>query len=604
MRYSLPIFLLGMWLLPSKGLANTVDKADLMGTEASVAKYERKAVINFAQVWVEESSISLPVTYCTITKKEVEKEVEGEDGEKKKKKEVKEFKKCNYHGAWRAEMTPGWVERASARHINTLVTPRYDQILVESSQLQLITPNAKETVEFDFFTSRPRFEVGSYRNFKAEMLKSLNQLAPALKEAQNAFNSARYQDLPDQEKGTFMAEQAKSAGIPLSVYERLSTSTYAFGIFIPKITGSMEITKTIEVNKSVSYGASVEAPLDTKIIVFRFDGEAFSIDLERRYGRGFGAALGRYVAGGASTSTDYEPTQRNAQYLFERTFNSSLRDSYIALGNELKKDRRFALQAPIEEGPKGFNMPLGLKDGLRARHPFRIYRTIDGKEKPVGRVRVDSIADNCKGDASSALTRRGGSIEDFDLAVEEPYGGGFWGFSGGTTLLPLHPDIAGIRAGFHFTSDLAYLSNSTAANDWYLHLDVSIASFSPQDAQTELAGVEATLGFERRYYLPNSSLYVGLEPRIGFQAFQQEEDQEAQVFVGDGLATLGIDLGLSANLAVFGGVRAGIVMENTLAQSESMALQAMAGVSLSFSFGSSAGLFGVAYAPDEGCQKN
>ncbi len=170
--------------------------------------------------------------------------------------------------------------------------------------------------------------------------------------------------------------------------------------------------------------------------------------------------------------------------------------------------------------------------------------------------------------------------------------------------MPLHPDIAGGRGGIHFSSDLAYLSNSTAANDWFLHLDLSLAFFNSQDTQTPLAGVEATLGFERRYYLPNSSLYVGLEPRLGYQMFQQDEDQEAQVFVGDGLATLGIDLGLSANIAVFGGVRAGIVMENTLAQSESMALQAMAGVSLSFSFGSSAGLFGVAYAPDEGCQKN
>ena len=65
------------------------DKAERMATDASVSTYERKAVINFAQVWIEDARVELPVTRCTIRKKKVEKEVENDDGEKETKVEVK-----------------------------------------------------------------------------------------------------------------------------------------------------------------------------------------------------------------------------------------------------------------------------------------------------------------------------------------------------------------------------------------------------------------------------------------------------------------------------------------------------------------------------------
>ena len=81
-------------LLATRTFAAT-DKADRMASDASVSTYERKAVINFAQVWIEDGSVKLPVTRCTVRKKKVEKEVENEDGEKKTKTEVKKTKKCS-----------------------------------------------------------------------------------------------------------------------------------------------------------------------------------------------------------------------------------------------------------------------------------------------------------------------------------------------------------------------------------------------------------------------------------------------------------------------------------------------------------------------------
>ena len=77
-----------------------------------------------------------------------------------------------------------------------------------------------------------------------------------------------------------------------------------------------------------------------------------------------------------------------------------------------------------------------------------------------------------------------------------------------------------------------------------------------------------------------------MEPRIGFQYLiedsnDDEIDREARIIVADGLTTFGIDFGLGMNIAAFAGLRAGAVLENTLSQDETMALQAMAGVSLS-----------------------
>ena len=597
MRHSLPILVFSLWCLPSVALGNTSDKADLMASDDSVAQYERKAIINFAQVWIEDARVSLPVTHCTVKKKKVEKE----DGES----DTKESKNCKSRGSWYAEMRESWVQRNTERHANVLVTPRFDQILVGPSSLKLITPLQETSAELDLFTYRPNYEVGSYSQFKSELLKSLNLLAPALKESQMALNSARYQSLPDKEKGTFMAEQAKGAGIPLSVYERLSASTYAFGVYVPKVEGSIELTKTVDTDGSVSHSASIDVPLKTRLVVYRFNGDDFSVDLELTYGDSFASGLGRALAGSASMDLAFAPTKDIAQELFETAFNRSFRDSYITLSNDLKKDRRFALQAPIASGPEGFTVPLGIKDGIRARHPFRIFRTVDGKEKAVGRVRIESIADNCKVDKPSALTRRGGSIEDFDLAVEEPYGGAYWGISGAASVLPLTPETVGARFGVHATADLAYLGNASEMNDWYLHLDASVAGFGDTEGNgsSGVVAAEGTLGFERRYYLSNSPLYVGLEPRLGFQYFQDNDENEARLIVADALATVGIDFGLSANFSVFAGARGGLVLENQLNYDDSFALQAMAGVSLAFSFGGSSGLFSGGYDAADGCDK-
>ena len=566
------------------------DKADQLAADDSVAVSSRNAIINFGQVWIQDANVTLPVNFCTRTIKQVE----TEDGETKEESNTK----CYDSTEWRAEMTEAWVQRQAAKHANVLVTPRYDQLFITPSGLKLITPTSDMNVDLDLISNPPPYVLPSYRAFKENLLRTLNELAPAIARAQGVLNSERYLELPDRERGTFMAEQAKSAGIPLSVFERLTQSTYAFTVYIPRVSGSITVTKVVEEGEATYYSTDLEAPLNTKLIVFRFDGEQFNIDLETRYGRSFGSRLGQSLAGRSNSRSSSPPTISDAQGLFRRTFNASLRDSYITIGNELKKDRRFALTAPISEGPTGFTMPIGRKEGIRARHPFRIYRTVDGKERPMGRVRIDTIGDNCTEAKPSALTRRGGSIEDFDLAVEEPYGGSYWGLGGGASTLPPNLKTRGVQLNAHYISDLAYVSNSTGLNDWYLYVSGAIGGYS-----NSVAMAEGTLGFERRYFLPNSPLYLGIQPRIGFQGWFESDDREARIVTGDLLATLGFDIGLSSNIQVYAGIRGGIPLKNTLMTDDSPGLQAMAGAMISFSLGGSAGIFSTSYADAEGCKK-
>ena len=561
-----------------------------MATDDSVAVSSRNAVINFGRVWIQDSNVKLQVKFCKTTIKKVE----TEDGETKEETDTQ----CDNHAEWHAEMAESWVQRQAEKNANVLVTPRYDQILISPGGLKLITPTSEVNVDTDLIRNPPPYVLPSYRAFKKNLLNALNQLAPAMAGAQNALNSERYLELPDREKGTFMAEQAKGAGIPLPVFERLTQSTYAFCVYIPRVKGTITVTKVVEEGEATYYTTALEAPLSTKLIVFRFDGTQFNIDLETRYGRSFGSQLGRSLSGRRKVRSSVSPTVSDAHGLFQKVFNASLRDSYITIGNELKKDRRFALTAPIARGPDGFTMPIGRKEGLRARHPFRIYRTIDGKERPIGRIRVDTIGDNCSETRPSNLIRRGGSIEDFDLAVEEPYAGAYWGIGGGGATLPLNLETTGAHINLHYMSDLAYGWNSTALNDWYLYLGMALGGYT-----NGVAMAEGTLGFERRYFLPNSPLYVGIQPRIGFQAWLETEEREARVVTGDLLATIGFDIGLSSNLQVYAGIRGGIPVKNTLETNDDPSLQVMAGAILSFSFGGSAGLFSSSYSDADSCRK-
>ena len=153
-----------------------------------------------------------------------------------------------------------------SRNVPVLVTPRYDQIKVEGNAVTLVTPSAEVVVDGYTVQGPEPYVIPTYGKFKDRFLKSLDVLAPTIQAAQGAFNQVRAENLSDKEEGTFMAQQAKSAGIPLSVYEKLSTSTFAFGVWMPKLRGSISVkqTKTTDIRTGktkTSYDTSLTAPL-------------------------------------------------------------------------------------------------------------------------------------------------------------------------------------------------------------------------------------------------------------------------------------------------------------------------------------------------------
>jgi len=546
------VFLLCSLLLGTS--AASADKIAAMGADESVAKSERQAVLNFGRLWIQDQDVTLPVSYCPHEKE------------------------CRAAGIWNVSLSEGWVQKHMSRNVPVLVTPRYDQIKVEGNAVTLITPSSETLVDGYAIQGPEPYVIPTYAKFKDRFLKSLDSLTPTLKKAQGAFNDARAQNLSDKEEGTFMAQQAESAGIPLSVYEKLSNSTFAFGVWLPKIMGEITVTqdKTTDIKTGctkTTYNTSMTAPLLPRLIVAQFDGEKFRIEKEVKLGGSFMGVLSTLMAAGAGVETDYQPMQSHAQMIFEQVFHTSLRDAFIQIANKLKDDKRFALSAPIAvNAKKQPEVSLGAKEGIRVGHPFQAARMIDGEMKKQGLFRIYDVANNCKQDAASVLENRGGSFEEFDLAVEEPYGGFALGVSttGGTMVGYTFEEEtdeelrASAGIGFDLQGDLGYLLDISALADWYMHL--RLGSLLPMGEWAEISDLFVIptfdLGFEKRLYFGGT--YLGIEADLSSQTWYNTftdassyggDVEFLQAFVGGG-ATLALGQTFSSDFNVSLGLSA------------------------------------------------
>ena len=588
------------------------DKVTAMSADASVAKSERQAVLNFGRLWIQDERVSLPVEYCPHEKE------------------------CRAAGVWTVSLSEGWVQKHMSRNVPVLVTPRYDQIKVEGNAVTLVTPSAEVVVDGYTVQGPEPYVIPTYGKFKDRFLKSLDVLAPTIQAAQGAFNQVRAENLSDKEEGTFMAQQAKSAGIPLSVYEKLSTSTFAFGVWMPKLRGSISVkqTKTTDIRTGktkTSYDTSLTAPLLPKLVVAQFDGQKFRIEKEVALGGSAMGLLSTLMASGAGVETKYQPMESHAQMIFEEVFHTSLRDAFVQIANKLKTDPRFSLSAPITVNEKREPViELGVKEGLRVGHPFQAARMIDGEMKKQGLFRVYDAANNCKKPASSVLENRGGSFEEYDLAVEEPYGGFALGVRpvGGAMVGYTNEgetdDELRTSAGLDFDlqGDLGYLLNISALADWYMHLRVG--SLLPMGDWADMSDLFVIptfdLGFEKRLYFGGT--YLGIEADLSSQTWYNTftdatsyggDVEFLQAFVGGG-ATLALGQTFSSSFNMSLGLSAkyftlatqSVTVDGSTFESDTTpsASYLYVGATLSFEFGSEgAGPYALAYGASRGCKK-
>lgn len=604
------ILFLGTMMAASTSFA-VADKAEVMAADESVAKSERQAVLNFGRLWIADERVTLPVTYCPH---------EGE---------------CQSGDSWSVSLGESWVQKHMSRNVPVLVTPRYDQIKIEGNAVTLVTPGGDATVDGYTIQGPEPYVIPTYGKFKDRFLKSLDALTPTLQKAQYAFNEVRAKNLSEQEEGTFMAEEAKAAGIPLSVYEKLSSSTFAFGVWLPKIVGSITVTqdRTIDLKtgrKKTTYSTSLTAPLLPKLIVAQFDGKKFRVEKEVQLGGSVMNVLSTLMAGGGGVETDYQPMRSHAQAIFEQVFHGSLRDAFIQIANKLKDDQRFALSAPIAvNAKKQPEVSLGAKEGIRVGHPFQAARMIDGEMKKQGLFRIYDVANNCKGPASSVLENRGGSFEEYDLAVEEPYGGFSFGVSGaGGTMLGYtvegvtDDETTRIAAGLDFDlqGDLGYILNISALADWYMHIRLGgLAGLGDFASESEYFVIPTfDLGFEKRLYFGGS--YLGIEADLSSQTWVYSftdtyygDYDYLEAFVGGG-ATLAFGQTFSSDFNMSLGLSAKyftLATQSVMLDGETYETDATPAVSymyigatLSFEFGSDgAGPYALAYGASKGCKK-
>ena len=605
------LVLSGLMMAASAASAST-DKIATMAVDDSVAKSERQAVLNFGRLWIQSPNVSLPVTYCPHEKD------------------------CRKAGTWRVSLGEGWVQKHMSRNVPVLVTPRYDQIKVEGNAITLLTPGAETVVDGYAIQGPEPYVIPTYQKFKDRFLKSLDVLTPTIQKAQGAFNQVRAENLSDQEEGTFMAQQAEAAGIPLSVYEKLSNSTFAFGVWLPKIEGGITVSQEKTTNlrtgrKEITYSTSMTAPLLPRLIVAQFDGSKFRVEKEVKLGGSFLGALSTLMAAGGGVDTDYQPMESHAQMIFEKVFHTSLRDAFVQLANKLKDDKRFALSAPIAlNAKKQPEVSLGRKEGIRVGHPFKATRMVDGEMKSQGLFRIYDVAKNCEKDSASVLKNRGGSFEEYDLAVEEPYGGfalgvrPVGGMMIGYTYEEETDDKLRTSAGLDFDlqGDLGYLLNIAALADWYMHLRVG--SLVPMGEWADISDLFVIptfdLGFEKRLHFGGT--YLGIEADLSSQtwyntftdASSYDGDVEfLQAFVGGG-ATIALGQTFSSDFNLSLGVSAkyftlatqSVTVDGQTFESDATpaASYMYIGATLSFEFGTEgAGPYALAYAASPGCKR-
>ncbi len=408
--------LLLFFILSSSLLA--VEDTSLLSDDASVAKSSRKTVFGLSEMGLEQTQYTFDVTYCPS----------GKDA------------KCRAYGHWDANIDQNYADRILDDEYKMLISNRYDKLLVDKYDIQVITPMKDVKTKYTSKDMLFNFDIGSKREFSDAVLRYLNSaFAAKMQKALSSAADLKYAQMSESEVETFINTQAKELAIPAPMLKKLMESSYAFALYLPKIVGSMTIYQHEHKTNNgtyYTYSLSLNAPLSPYLVIYKFDGEQYKpykvVDTDI-HGFDIGGALAKSSSGSSSISTGRSmPREADAQKVFDEVFRLSFKDSVIALSTRLKEDREFAVTAPVTEGGFfNFKVDMGVQEDIRHHHPVKLYRTnLDGEEESVGWAKVDNVGHNCmlsprKTQSEAYLIT--GTAEEGDLVVEIPYTGVFWG---------------------------------------------------------------------------------------------------------------------------------------------------------------------------------
>jgi hypothetical protein len=485
-------------------------KIKAVSADATQKRYERKAALAATDIGLDATQLELPVTYCRKAGDKTE---------------------CSEIAKWRYTIDAK-LEAAMAQELfDWIVTQRLDKILLNGDTATIQTGRTSKTVTVPHLAGF-KFGEGTDVQFRDAAEDWLDKRAGrALGTVLEKGKVARYLELKDRERGTFMVDHAKAVGMPVEFVEKLMNSAFAFFVHVKRPDASVSIsesTRTIirkgkEIKVPVwNASVSIDASVVTLIYNYLPDTGRFALYSQLTGESGFGI----------STSKSYptRPTSEDTIQLFQESMAVAMRAVGVNLNTQIKADDAFAIifSADTVDG-SDVGADVGIMEDIRVDAPATVTRTIDGLSVQVGLVKARDVSVNCDGRTPTRFELISGSSEQGDSVREVPWTGLMVETDFGVTGYTLTKfDSETAKGGGSFVGptlgvdlDLGYATNTSALSEVWFDLGFGLGfggeGFDQIDSASPLL-VKLDVGFSKRIYLASSGVFLAPGAQFGFMA--------------------------------------------------------------------------------------
>jgi len=526
----------------------------LLTDAESQKKYERKVQLQLGDMGLISRHVNFPVFFC------IEKKEKSADKQLAKAILGKLAGNCIPVGKWEFTISPSLESRIAATVFDRLAGKRYDVLRLKSGKLSLKT--LRETIEVDIESDSEiaafSFETGNFAEFKSSVDGYLNKnIAPLMTKLLSKAKDARYQEMADKERETFLATAAKEYSVPANFIAKLMNSAFVFAVHGENPKGSVTISQTT-VNHHLEFSTNVSVDLSTNLAIFRFNPDVGKFEFYKRVSESSGR-----VSASDHVYTFRPKTADAINDPFEKSYIVAAKAAGIASNVALKEDDNFAIFSTVDEiDGNRFISVIGENEDLRIDAPYKIYQYIDGKKTEMGWGKARKVAGaetylNKNADYRSEFDLIGGDMEIKDQLREHPWTGMFWylGYANSTITLTEFDgasasgggDYAGLNLGAKL--DLGYVFNAPSQSEKWLEFTVNLGS-GGSDLQTETLGtfentsaLTVSADLVQRKYLGASSTYFGYKYGLGFYSLSGTEVVSSKNL---SISSAGLNLGLQA----------------------------------------------------------
>ncbi len=516
-------------------LSFQVSAEELLADDDTVKRHERKVLLQLTDIGVTKREFHFDVTYC---------------GHK--------APKCHKKGAWVYKIGQSLEDEMSNVLLTRLSGKRYDALKIKDKKIAIET--IFEKLEIDSDIDNFMFDVGNGDDFIAKAEAYLNKsIAPLMLRLLDKAKDARYQELPDKEKETFLATIAKEESVPIKFIKSLMSSAYVFTLHMDSLTGNVSVDqeekKDSQGRHYMVYDTTVKVNTNVNLLIFNFNPNLKKFEF-------YSKVAGRSGSVYASADFDHYPDFGNTVSLFNKAVRLSAKASGLAANTNLKDDDNFAIFATVDQldGNK-IESRIGDVEDLRIDAPYNLYQQQDGKRVLVGWVKARSVATEQTykediGNYSSKFDLIQGEAEISDSMREHPWTGIFWyaGLANSTvTLTELDGQSATGGGAYNALNlgaklDLGYVFNSASQTEKWLEFNSSFG-FGGEDLKTNIGNfqgtmaVSASIDLVKRSYMGSSGAYWGYKYGIGYSSLSGSRVLDAENLT---VSSYGLNLGLQA----------------------------------------------------------